>query len=178
MDSGEKEPSRKFSQPGKKKATRFDSGQEKNLNLISSKKSTVSKISKAYFHHSSVTQLEDPRVKEMMSFYKTRDYNEAIAIGTAILNERPEAVEVLYIVGLSCSMLEKHELTIKYFEALISVKPQFKKNVYLFLSISYKKLGKIEASFNVLNKALRIFDSFFEAYVGADSCRCTEESFT
>lgn len=135
------------------------------MNLISSKKSAASKISKAYFQHSSIGQLEDPRVKEMMSFYKTRDYNEAIAIGTAILNDRPEAADVLYIVGLSCSMLEKHELTIKYFESLISVKPQFKKNVYLFLSISYKKLGKVEASFNVLNKALKIFENFFEAYV-------------
>ena len=107
----------------------------------------------------------DYRVREMMSYYKSRDFNEAIAAGRAILSEHPDNIEALYIVGLCASMLEKHELTIKYFETLIILEPKYKKNVYLFLSIAYKKSNKMDMSFSVLNKAIKLFENFYEAYV-------------
>lgn len=107
----------------------------------------------------------DQKVREMMAYYKSREFNEAIVAGRGILSDNPDNIEALYIVGLCASMLEKHELTIKYFETLILLEPKYKKNVYLFLSIAYKKSNKMDLSFNVLNKAIKLFDNFYEAYV-------------
>jgi tetratricopeptide (TPR) repeat protein len=108
---------------------------------------------------------EDMRIKDMMSYYKAKEYSEAITVGKAILSDDSINLDALYIVGLSSSMLDRHEFTIKHFETLLSLHPTYKKNVYLFLSIAYKKQGDTESSFNVLNKALQLFESFFEAYV-------------
>lgn len=151
-----------------------------------SMKGVLKKITKASGTGSKLKQphalnsfTEDQRMKDMMSFYKARDYNEAIAIGRTVLADSPDSLDALYIVGLSSSMLDKHELTIKYFEDLLALDPQYKKNVYLFLSIAYKKIGKIDSSFEVLNKALKLFDNFFEAYVSLVShVRSIEESCT
>lgn len=116
----------------------------------------------------SVNRTEDPRLKDMMSYYKSREYSEAITVGKSILTDDPMNLDALYIVGLSSSMLDRHEFTIKHFETLLSLHPTYKKNVYLFLSIAYKKLGEIDSSFAILNKALQLFDKFFEAYVDDD----------
>lgn len=117
----------------------------------------------------SALSTDDTRVKDMMSFYKSREYSEAIAVGRSILADNPNHLDALYIVGLSSSMLDRHEFTVKHFETLLSLQPNYKKNVYLFLSIAYKKIGKIEASFSVLTKALKLFEDFFEAFVNKNN---------
>jgi tetratricopeptide (TPR) repeat protein len=116
-------------------------------------------------HTESNTKMEDPRIKNMMNFYKARDYNEAITVGRSILAQDSTNLDALYIVGLSSSMLDRQEFTINHFESLLSLHPTYKKNVYLFLSIAYKKIGKVDTSFDVLTRALKLFEDFFEAYV-------------
>lgn len=147
-----------------KKKSKVESSQDSCYNRIFKK--VISKDKRAVTESSTIT--DDSRVKDMMSFYKSREYSEAIAVGRSILTDNPNNLDALYIVGLSSSMLDRHEFTIKHFENLLSLQPTYKKNVYLFLSIAYKKVGKIEASFNVLTKALRLFEDFFEAYVDFD----------
>lgn len=144
-----------------KKKTRLESSHESSLKRIFKRSSQKDKR----LHTESITSTDDPRIKEMMNSYKARDYSEAITTGRSILSDYPNNLDALYIVGLSSSMLDRHEFTIKHFENLLSLHPNYKKNVYLFLSIAYKKIGKIESSFNVLTKALKLFEDFFEAYV-------------
>lgn len=145
-----------------KKKSKLETSQDSSYQKIF-KKAMSQKDKRLLTEHNS--SADDSRVKDMMSFYKSREYSEAIAAGRSILSDNPNHLEALYIVGLSSSMLDRHEFTIKHFETLLSLQPTFKKNVYLFLSIAYKKLGKIEASFAVLTKALKLFEDFFEAYV-------------
>jgi len=115
------------------------------------------------------TTVEDTKTAtlcaEMVELYKEKDYAAAMALGRSILMKSPNALEALYISGLSASMLEKHEAAIKHFEKLLSLDPNYKKNVYLFLSISLKKLGQRDQSLEVLNKAISLYPRLYEAYV-------------
>jgi tetratricopeptide (TPR) repeat protein len=156
------EPERKQSLQPQKKKTKTSTSQEISCQRVFKKAMHKEKR----LVTETTTNNDDTKVKEMMSLYKSREYSEAIAVGRSILADNPTNLDALYIVGLSSSMLDRHEFTIKHFETLLGLQPTFKKNVYLFLSIAYKKLGKIEASFTILSKALRLFEDFFEAYVG------------
>ena len=62
-------------------------------------------------------------------------------------------------------MMEDSLKTIKHFERLIQIDPKYKSTVYLFLSIAYKKLGKLEKGVEVLNRSLKLFSQFSEAHV-------------
>lgn len=43
--------------------------------------------------------------------------------------------------------------------------PKYKKTVYLFLSLSYKKLGDKLSGVSILDKAIKHFPKFYEAFV-------------
>jgi hypothetical protein len=43
--------------------------------------------------------------------------------------------------------------------------PKYKKTVYLFLSLSYKKLGDKQSGISILDKAIKYFPNFYEAFV-------------
>lgn len=144
-----------------KKKSRADITQESAFQRIF--KRTLQKDKR--LNTESLIRAEDPRIKDMMNYYKAKEYSEAITVGKAVLVDEPVNLDALYIVGLSSSMLDRHEFTIRHFETLLNLHPSYKKNVYLFLSIAYKKIGDLESSFEVLNKALQLFENFFEAYV-------------
>ena len=154
-------------QPIERKKSKFDGACDNSLNIIFKKAQHTRENNYTQASQDTVegsTDL-DYKLKEMMSSYKARDYGDAIAAGKIILQDMPDNLDALYIVGLSSSMLDRHELTIKCFEQLTAIRPSYKKNVYLFLSIAYKKTNRIEDSFTALNKALVLYKDFFEAYV-------------
>lgn len=101
----------------------------------------------------------------MMTKFKTKEYNLAISHGENILKMYPNHTDAYYIVGLSASMLDQHQKTINNFEKLIARDPKYKKTVYLFLSLSFKKLGDKESGISILDKAVKHFPKFYEAYV-------------
>lgn len=103
--------------------------------------------------------------KEMLTFYKIKDYDAAIKCGEEILKENRNSLDALYIVGLCSAMLEKSSKTAECFERLIAIEPNYKKTVYLFLSISLKKLGREDRAAEVLTQALEYFPGFYEAHV-------------
>jgi hypothetical protein len=47
----------------------------------------------------------------------------------------------------------------------VNLDPKYKKTVYLFLSLSYKKIGDKESGIIILDKAVKNFPKFYEAYV-------------
>ena len=105
--------------------------------------------------------------REMMNQYKAKNYQNALFLGDEILGREPKKTSVLYIAGLASSMIEMHEKTVDYFTKLINLEPKYKKNVYLFLSIAYKKLGENTKAVRVLDSALHHFPLFNEANVRA-----------
>lgn len=107
----------------------------------------------------------DENLAKMMGYYKEKRYEKAIEMGEKVLQLSIDNVNALYITGLSCSMMEKHDKTIKYFSKLCEIKPKHKKNVYLFLSIAYKKIGEFENGVTTLETGLAIFKKFYEAFV-------------
>lgn len=106
-------------------------------------------------------------LEEMRNLYKNDDYHGAIFKGEEVLKDHPDDLDALYIFGLSCSMVEKHQDAIEAFEKLIGTEPRYKKTktVYLFLSIGYKKLGNVVKGVEVLDQAIKNFPEFYEAYV-------------
>jgi tetratricopeptide (TPR) repeat protein len=110
----------------------------------------------------------DNRINEMMMKFKSKEYNEAITCGETILKMYPNHTDAYYIVGLSASMLDQHQKTIQNFEKLVALEPKYKKTVYLFLSLSFKKLGDKESGISILDKAVKHFPKFYEAYVSFD----------
>lgn len=116
-----------------------------------------------------VFRMKNRKVEEnltkMMRYYKEKRYEKAIEMGEKVLQLSVDNVNALYITGLSCSMIEEHDKTIKYFSRLCQIKPKHKKNVYLFLSIAYKKKGDFENGVKTLQTGLESFKKFYEAYV-------------
>lgn len=106
-------------------------------------------------------------VEEMRNLYKSDNYEGAILKGEEVLREYPQDVDSLYIYGLSCSMVDRHEDAVQIFNKLIEIEPRYKKTktVYLFLSIGHKKLGDMEKGVEVLDQAINNFPKFYEAYV-------------
>lgn len=125
----------------------------------------------------------DKRINEMMMKFKAKEYNEAISLGETILKMYPNHTDAYYIVGLSASMLDQHKKTIQNFEKLVALEPKYKKTVYLFLSLSFKKLGDKESGISILDKAIKHFPKFYEAYVSTisfvfcNSFRFIEENY-
>ena len=107
----------------------------------------------------------DNKINNMMLKFKAKDYTQALNLGENILKVYPNHTDAYYIVGLSASMLDQHKTTIFNFEKLVNLDPKYKKTVYLFLSLSYKKIGDKESGIIILDKAVKNFPKFYEAYV-------------
>lgn len=108
---------------------------------------------------------EEEQVKELMVLYKKKDYLGAISFAENILKDKPKSVNTLYVMGLSACMLHKHELTISSFKKILSIDPIYKKNMYLFISIAYKKLNDTENAMYILTEAINHFPNFYEAFI-------------
>lgn len=144
----------------------------------SKKQDSYSKRSSSLNHTYSVKKLMQEKavkkkkklesdIEEMRNLYKNDKYEEAISKAEEVLAVNPDDLDTLYIYGLSCSMVEDHENSVRVFNRLIEIEPRYKKTktVYLFLSIGYKKLGKMENGIGVLDLAIEHFPNFYEAYV-------------
>lgn len=105
------------------------------------------------------------KIGKLMKSYKAKKYEECIELAEKILMTEPKNPDVLYVCGLSASMTEKHDLTIRYFSKLKKFFPKFKKNVFLFLSIANKKKGDLEEGIKILDQGILNFRKFYEAFV-------------
>lgn len=108
---------------------------------------------------------DEEQMKELMILYKKKDYEGAISYGEEILAKQPSSVNTLYVMGLSACMLHRHELTISSFKKILNVDPLYKKNMYLFISIAYKKMNDQENAIGILTEAINHFPNFYEAYI-------------
>lgn len=102
---------------------------------------------------------------QLMMRYKKKDFGEAINYAQEILKRNPNNTNALYVMGLSACMVHKHELTIEAFKKILNKDPYYKKNMYLFISIAYKKLNEPDKACEILSDAMEIFPNFYEAYI-------------
>ena len=107
----------------------------------------------------------EAKIFELKKAYKAKDYLSTISLGDMILGEYPKQLEALYFIGLSSSFLDDHKRAIQNFEKLILLEAKFEKIAYLFLATAYKKLGQKEEGIKVLEKAIKYFPKYYDAYV-------------
>lgn len=78
---------------------------------------------------------------------KNNQFEKAANIYEQILHkEGTSNIEVLYLLGVCKYHLERFEEAIKIFINVLVKDDHYRKNVYLFLAISYKKINEIEDS--------------------------------
>ena len=157
MRRTELDPSRRKK---KRRDYSMDDGLRKNL-----KKNVLNSHGRTYDRSEEEKKAREDNVMKMMLSYRNKDYRSAITQGEEILEEDTDNMDALYILGLSSSMLNLHSQSVEYFERLIDKYPRYKRSIYLFLSISYKKLGDYKNGIKSLEKALKIFPDFYEALI-------------
>lgn len=141
------------------KRSKSISGKSKKIEFPSNKNGKI------YYDIFRVQKGKNEKLAELMKIYKEKNYKEALKFGETLLENENKNLDCLYIVGLSASMIEDYDKTILHFEKLIKISPKFKKNVYLFLSIAYKKKEDFTKGVFILDKGIENFKKFYEAYV-------------
>lgn len=70
---------------------------------------------------------------------KNNQFERGLAIFSECTQRDPNSLEAQYLLGVCAFHLEHYEEAIKYFNIVLGQDPQYRKNAYLFLAISYKK---------------------------------------
>lgn len=69
------------------------------------------------------------------------------------------------MLGVCFFHLEDYEEVIKYLSDIIIKDEDYRKNVYLFLAISYKKLQMIDEALLTLSKTLSLYPKYTDALI-------------
>ena len=89
----------------------------------------------------------DPHTSRLMDearkHMKNNSFEQAIALFQETLCKDEDNVEALYLLGVSTFHLEDYENCIKCLSNVLMRDDHYRKNVYLFLGIAYKKTGFI-----------------------------------
>ena len=64
-------------------------------------------------------------------------------------------MELYYLLGVCYFHLNSYENVVKYLSEILLKDENYKKNMYLFLSISYKKLNLIDEAFLIMGKGIK-----------------------
>lgn len=84
-------------------------------------------------------QLEDGK-----RFMKSNNFEKAMKLFQECVKKESDNIEALYLLGVSAFHLEDYEESIKSLTAVLLREDHFRKNVYLFLAISYKKTNNVD----------------------------------
>ena len=71
---------------------------------------------------------------------KNNQFERGLAVFSECTQRDPNSLEAQYLLGVCAFHLEHYEESIKYFSFVLNQDPQFRKNAYLFLAISLKKM--------------------------------------
>ena len=78
-------------------------------------------------------------ILEGKKLMKNNQFERGLAIFSECTQRDPNSLEALYLLGVCAFHLEHYDESIKYFNELLNQEPQYRKNAYLFLAISFKK---------------------------------------
>jgi len=102
---------------------------------------------------------------EGKEFITAKKFKEAIDVFTKALDFDYNNLEVLFYRGISLLDFGKPQDAIKDLKRILSIKPDYKKLVYLVLSIAYKRLDKKEAALQTLSEGVYFFPTFSDVYL-------------
>lgn len=74
---------------------------------------------------------------------KNNNFDKAIKVFQECLKKENDSIEARYLLGVSAFHLEDYEEAIQALSSVLIKDAYYRKNVYLFLAISYKKVGNI-----------------------------------
>jgi tetratricopeptide (TPR) repeat protein len=110
-------------------------------------------------------------LRGVVKMYNDGEFGEAMKLGEKVLEKEEKSLEALYFCGRCALMLDDHQKVVECFKNLLKLNPKFKKQVYLFLSISLNKLEKGDEAVRMLDLAISNFPNFYEAYVTPNSLK-------
>jgi cytochrome c-type biogenesis protein CcmH/NrfG len=70
---------------------------------------------------------------------KNNQFEKGLAIFSECTQRDPNSLEAQYLLGVCAFHLEHYDEAVMHFCSLLKQDPQYRKNAYLFISISYKK---------------------------------------
>jgi tetratricopeptide (TPR) repeat protein len=106
-----------------------------------------------------------PLLNEGKEYITLKKFPEAIEKFTKALEIDSNHLEVLFYRGVSYLDCGKPREAIKDLRRILSLMPDYKKLVYLILSIAYKRIEMNEEALNILWKGLRYFPKFSDIYL-------------
>ena len=71
-------------------------------------------------------------------------------------------MELYYLIGVCYFHLNSYENVVKYLSEILLKDENYKKNMYLFLSISYKKLNLIDEAFLIMGKGIKTHPKYVD----------------
>lgn len=78
-------------------------------------------------------------ILEGKKLMKNNQFERGLVIFSECTQRDPNSLEAQYLLGVCAFHLEHYDQAIKYFNELLNQEPQYRKNAYLFLAISFKK---------------------------------------
>ena len=104
--------------------------------------------------NSKVKQISQKK-KELRKFVKQKQYDDALKLGSEILQKVPEENDVLFIVGGIHYMKNNHSSAISYFEKALEI-ATFDTEVLLLKANSHYYLGEHKQAIQCCNKIKEI----------------------
>lgn len=81
-----------------------------------------------------------------------------------IYEHYPSIPDLPYFIG-SCLLNEtKFDLALTYFSKALDLDPAYDRNIYIYMAVCAKALGKIKEAKRILNEALQKYPRFEEAH--------------
>jgi tetratricopeptide (TPR) repeat protein len=76
-----------------------------------------------------------------------------------------ENIEIVYLLGVCKYHLGLYNEAIKAFTSVLLKDDHYRKNVYLFLAIAYKKINEVDDSLLTLTKAIAYYPKYYDAII-------------
>ncbi|CAD8108767.1 unnamed protein product [Paramecium sonneborni] len=104
-------------------------------------------------------------INEGKRLFTENKLEEALKVFQNYLNKYGLNPEALYISGLCYMSLDQEEKYIEQFQTLIKIFPTFKRTVYMYLALAFRKNNNINDAINVITLGINQFNRYFEALI-------------
>ena len=74
-------------------------------------------------------------------------------------------LDAQYFLGVCHLSLQHYQEAVRELSSILEKSQSYKRNIYLLLSIAYKKSGDLNQSVRVLSKAISNFPKYYDAYI-------------
>ncbi|EAS02746.2 tetratricopeptide repeat protein (macronuclear) [Tetrahymena thermophila SB210] len=97
--------------------------------------------------------------------FKENNLSEAIQCFQEALKKDNRNLELNYLLGVCYLGKTEYERAVKEFLTVMEKNPNYRKNIYLLISIAFKKLDNIPSAIRMLSKVLQNHPKYYDAYI-------------